>query len=82
MSSNNPYEEYDRVEVKRGDGWLAGTVTKIVLARCHVMLDDSMMTVVDDYHDIRRERECGHSACSQNYIDTGETACVVDGGTP
>ena len=23
-------------------------------------------------------RECGHSACGQNYIDTGERACVID----
>lgn len=21
---------------------------------------------------------CGHSACSQNYIDTGETRCIKD----
>lgn len=55
-TSNNPYEDGDRVEVKRGDGWLSGTVVKTVLARCHVVLDDSFMTVVDDYHDIRREK--------------------------
>jgi len=24
----------------------------------------------------RRGPECGHSACSQNYIDTGETVCL------
>ncbi len=22
--------------------------------------------------------DCGHSACSQNYIDTGETGCIED----
>ena len=53
-STNNPYEEYDAVEVKRGDSWLSGTVIKTVLARCHVMLDDSMRVVVEDYHDLRR----------------------------
>ena len=27
-------------------------------------------------------RECGHSSCGQNYIDTGDTACsLVGGGT-
>lgn len=56
-SAQNPYEEYDAVEVKRGESWLSGTVVKTVLARCHVMLDDSMMIVVDDYHDIRRVSE-------------------------
>lgn len=56
-SANNPFEEYDTVEVQRGDGWLRGTVIKTVLARCHVMLEDSMLTVVDDYHDIRRVEE-------------------------
>ena len=54
-TSHNPYEEHDRVEVKRGNGWLGGTVVKTVLARCHIMLDDSFMIVVEDYHDIRRE---------------------------
>tara|TARA_R110002110_G_scaffold392546_1_gene606099 strand:+ start:427 stop:693 length:267 start_codon:yes stop_codon:yes gene_type:complete len=24
-------------------------------------------------------RECGHSSCGQNYIDTGDTACSLEG---
>ena len=23
------------------------------------------------------QRECGHSVCGQNYIDTGETECIA-----
>ena len=54
MAASNPFEEHDRVLVKRGDSWISGTVVKTVLARCHIMLDDSFMIVVDDYHDMRR----------------------------
>jgi hypothetical protein len=28
----------------------------------------------------RQGPECGHSACSQNYIDTGQRACVAEEG--
>lgn len=52
MSSKNPIKVGDVVKVKRGDGWLEGTVIKTVLARCHIQIDDRVY--VEDWHTCRR----------------------------
>lgn len=54
-TSNNPRQPGDRVQVRRGVGWLRGIVIKTVLARCFIQLDDSARVVVDNYGDIRDE---------------------------
>ena len=43
--------------------------------------DDAADSEVSDLEDCeyRPGPACGHSPCSQNYIDTGETGCVSDG---
>ena len=53
-TSNNPYMPSDRVQVRRGSGWLAGKVIKVVLARCHVELDSGKV-VVDNYQEVRKD---------------------------
>ncbi len=41
--------------------------------------DDDGEHIQIPYGELRRESLCGHSACTQNYIDTGVRACVRDG---
>ncbi len=55
-TSNNPYRPGDRVTIPRGDGWLAGTVVKTILARTFVQVDDRVF--VDDWHLVKPENEC------------------------
>ena len=52
MSSKNPFKPGDVVRIKRGDGWLAGTVIKTVLARCHIKIGDKVF--VEDWHLVKR----------------------------
>lgn len=51
-TSNNPYKPGDTVSIRRGEGWLTGTVIKTILARCHIRIDGRVF--VEDYHDCRR----------------------------
>lgn len=48
-TSKNPYRVGDSVQIRRGEGWLVGTVVKTVLARVHVRIGERIF--VDDYHD-------------------------------
>ncbi len=50
--SKNPFKVGSTVKIKRGDGWLEGTVVKTVLARCHIKIGDRVF--VEDWHDCRR----------------------------
>lgn len=52
MSSKNPIKVGNTVSIKRGDGWLTGTVVKTVLARCHIDIDGKVF--VEDWHTCRR----------------------------
>ncbi len=52
MSSVNPFGVGDTVSIKRGAGWLTGTVTKTILARVHIQIDDKVY--VEDWHECTR----------------------------
>ncbi len=54
MSSRNPFKVGDPVRIKRGAGWLTGTVIKTVLARVHIQIDKRVF--VEDWHDCKKEK--------------------------
>ena len=45
--------------------------------------EGTLITTMDAIMDViakaSKEARCEHSACSQNYIDTGDTACIKGG---
>jgi hypothetical protein len=51
-TSKNPFKVGHVVKIKRGDGWLTGTVVKTILARVHIQIDGKVF--VEDWHDCRR----------------------------
>ena len=55
MSSVNPFRKGDTVSIKRGAGWLTGTVIKTVLARVHIQIEDKVF--VEDWHDCKKEQD-------------------------
>lgn len=50
--SDNPFKVGETVSIKRGAGWLTGTVIKTILARVHIQIDDRVF--VEDWHDCER----------------------------
>jgi len=52
VSSVNPFRVGDTVSIKRGVGWLTGTVIKTILARVHIQIDDKVY--VEDWHECKR----------------------------
>lgn len=52
MSSVNPFKPGDTVRIKRGAGWLTGTVVKTILARVHIQIEDRVY--VEDWHSVER----------------------------
>lgn len=54
MSSVNPFAVGDTISIKRGAGWLTGTVIKTVLARVHIQIDARVF--VEDWHTCKRRK--------------------------
>ncbi len=54
MSSTNPFRKGDPVSIKRGAGWITGTVVRTILARVHIEIDDRVY--VEDWHQCRKEK--------------------------
>lgn len=50
--SKNPFKVGHVVKIKRGDGWLEGTVVKTILARVHINIQGRIF--VEDWHECRR----------------------------
>jgi len=50
--SDNPFKVGETVSIKRGVGWLTGTVIKTILARVHIQIDDKVY--VEDWHECKR----------------------------
>lgn len=53
--SDNPFKVRQVVSIKRGDGWLTGTIVKVVLARCHINIDGKVF--VEDWHNCKRKEK-------------------------
>ena len=49
--TKNPYKPGDVVRIKRGEGWLTGTVIKTVLARCHIQIGERVF--VENWHECK-----------------------------
>jgi len=49
--TTNPYKPGDTLSIKRGEGWITGTVVTTVLARCYILIDGKVF--VENYHDCR-----------------------------